>query len=126
MSGPFVNNDEGQCPKAEWFRGCKQPRDPGMPERAWGAYLPGDEPHWQCAVTGEPCDPESLTCPLWHKTGLWCPECFSEGHIAKLFFHEGTEGLRCARCGWNGEEESRVEAWKELREDWEGGECICQ
>lgn len=114
-----------ECRHAKWFKGHRIPASNGMPERAWGAYLPGDEPGWECGQTGEPCIPESLDCPLWHKTGLWCPDCFSRGHISKLFFNEASEGLHCPVCWWDGEEESRIEAWKELKEEREE-KCTCQ
>lgn len=117
MSGPFVNNHEGECPKAEWFRGCKQPRDPGMPERAWGAYLPGDEPHWQCAVTGEPCREEE--CPLEAPTDLLCPECFAAGYVARLTYNEVTERYACPECDWQGIEHDRISTWDAMREEKE-------
>ena len=52
---------EPPCPLAYWSSGFKIPRSSGMPERSWGSYLPGDEPHWRCAETEEPC--QSDLCP---------------------------------------------------------------
>ena len=116
MSGPFVNNDEGQCPKAEWFRGCKQPRDPGMPERVWGAYLPGDEPGYNCSVTGNPCAGEVhfSECPRVVRAKKLCPVCFEEGRVAALKVDPEDPALPhwCPQC------DNYWEDLQDLQDEW--------
>lgn len=78
-----------ECRHAVWFRGHKIPRDPGYPERAWGAYLPGDEPHWQCGhkeKRGDPCPLEwSLECPLIQETERLCPFCLADEEQSRVW-----------------------------------------
>ena len=50
------------CHYQYWFEGMRQPRDPGMPERSWGCYLPGDEPGWMCGLLEDSCN--ESRCPL--------------------------------------------------------------
>jgi hypothetical protein len=45
------------CPNRIWQKGCKIGKDPGMPEGSWGSYLPGDEPHFECSISGDYCYP---------------------------------------------------------------------
>lgn len=50
-----------ECPYAVWNKGCKIPKSNYYPERAWGHYLPGDEPGWDCELLDGPCQPDN--CP---------------------------------------------------------------
>lgn len=49
------------CWHAYWSAGYPIPQSSGYPERAWGAYLPGDSPGWKCELTEDGCIPEE--CP---------------------------------------------------------------
>lgn len=73
------------CKHLYWFKGCKQPRDLGMPEMMWGNYLPGDEPGYMCSLTGDFCSEDIEDCPLWKPSGKFCPQCevelFTNGEI---------------------------------------------
>ncbi len=49
------------CNDAYWFTGCIIPRNGNYPERAWGTYLPGDEPGYMCRETEDYCSEHN--CP---------------------------------------------------------------
>ncbi len=111
--------DPEACPHAKWNRGCKIPKDPGYPERAWGAYLPGDEPHWECRhkeKRGDPCpgEDEWTECPLIVQTDRDCLECLEDGVVSKLWQDTGARGkpLYCLECEaeWKSEDEWLEEA----------------
>ena len=65
------------CKHRYWFKGCKQPRDLGMPEMMWGNYLPGDEPGYMCKLENDYCSEDIEDCPLWKLTGMLCEVCES-------------------------------------------------
>ncbi len=54
------------CQHRKFFKGCRVGRDAGMPEFMWGQYLNGDEPGYQCSLTGNPCPEDEYSegeCP---------------------------------------------------------------
>lgn len=97
--------DPGECRHGVWFQGHKIPRSNGMPERAWGAYLPGDEPHWRCGHKwrrDDPCPLEwSLECPLIQETLCLCPFCLeNEEHTQTWGMDEDCDTrMYCPGCG---------------------------
>lgn len=50
------------CHYQYWFKGCKIPKSGYYPERAWGAYLKGDEPGWMCEILEDYCNDRD--CPI--------------------------------------------------------------
>lgn len=96
--------DPEECQYAAWFKGCKIPRSDHYPERAWGAHLPGDEPHWKCAHKarrGDPCPLEwSLECPLIEETQRLCPRCLADDEHSWLWTarEHPDEPLYCPKC----------------------------
>jgi len=108
MGGSFKKRlDPEVCPYAKWNKGCRIPKDPGYPERAWGAYLPGDEPHWECnhkGKRGDPCPVEDedawMECPLVVRTERDCLECLEGGIVSNLWQNIGEKGnpLYCPEC----------------------------
>ena len=121
MNGLFIDNTDGVCPHSVWFSGCKIHRSNSMPERTWGAYLPGDEPGWNCAKTGDACPGEMhwKECPRIERTLQICPICLIEGRAVNLRTdpEEPDQPHWCPECGsyWD-DRDSLMEEWDTIRE----------
>lgn len=66
------------CPERSWVKGERvMVGDPGYPAMTWGSYLPGDEPHWECAIDGGYCDEDidAYDCPRFELIEEECPLC---------------------------------------------------
>ena len=119
MQGPFIDNLEGDCVHSEWFPGCKQPKDNGIPERVWGCYLPGDEPGWYCKLSN--CCPGGVhwaECPRIERSFQVCPLCLVEGQVATLKTdpENPDQPYWCPKCDsyWTGRD-SLMAKWGTIR-----------
>lgn len=54
------------CPHSKFHKGYRSWGD-NIPMGAWGAYFPGDEPHYSCRLTQDNCvvDVDPASCPLY-------------------------------------------------------------